>query len=288
MRGPVPWYAGPIRSCGRTSLGSRVASALRPGPPRRWQPSRYRCHAPPCSPSPRSVGRPATHLVGAPSEAAFGRARPAWQCMSGSHMPGLDPSCHGDADEAVRVPGGRVSQAHRTEAVDGCGLRAMGDPNPVRRLLLGRSAQAGDGLSGPRVHRSLPPGPCGPCSLPGQRAPEFFTEQNGGRPMTRAMPQTSSRDIDESALTKGHLRYGPLDSRSERGKFDRVGGPVDRERRLAEAPVVWTEAVDAPTTPAAGRFHLAKRQTGGQMALALGRVAIRGRHVRSVSVRRGD
>ena len=70
--------------------------------------------------------------------------------------------------------------------------------------------------------------------------------------------------------------------------FDRVGGPVDRERRLAEAPVVWTEAVDAPTTPAAGRFHLAKRQTDGQMALALGHVAIRGRHVRSVSVRRGD
>ncbi len=32
-------------------------------------------------------------------------------------------------------------------------------------------------------------GPCGPCSLPGQRAPEFFTEQNGGRPMTRAMEQ---------------------------------------------------------------------------------------------------
>ena len=69
-----------------------------------------------------------------------------------------------------------------------------------------------------------------------------------------------------------------------------LGGPAPyQQATAAEAPVVWTEAVDAPTTtPAAGRFHLAKRQTGGQMALALGRVAIRGRHVRSVSVRRGD
>ena len=56
------------------------------------------------------------------------------------------------------------------------GLQAVGDPNLVRQLRPGRSPETGDGLSGPRVHRSLPPGPCGPCSLPGQRAPEFFTE----------------------------------------------------------------------------------------------------------------
>ena len=138
MRGPVPWDAGPIRSCGRTSLGSCVASALRPGPPRRWQPSRYRCHAPPCSPSPRSVGRPSTHS-GAPSEARSGRARPA-----------------SAVDERVLV--GRVStvtamgmltkqfQSRVAASVDRTGMRtstpgrhAVGDPNLVRQLRPGRS-----------------------------------------------------------------------------------------------------------------------------------------------------
>ena len=50
-------------------------------------------------------------------------------------------------------------------------LQAVGYPNPVRQLRPGRSPEAGGGLLGPRVHRSLPPGPCGPCSLPRGNAP---------------------------------------------------------------------------------------------------------------------
>ena len=64
------------------------------------------------------------------------------------------------------------------------------------------------GLSGPRVHRSLPPGPCGPCSLPGQRAPEFFTEQNGGRPMTRAMEQGMDAPARVLRLPRVQARTG--------------------------------------------------------------------------------
>ena len=123
------------------------------------------------------------------------------------------------------------------------GLQAVGDPNLVRQLRPGRSPETGDGLPGPRVHRSLPPGPCGPCSLPGQRAPEFFTEQNGGRPMTRAMEQGMDAPARVLRLPRVQTRTGLARSTI----YVRVAdGSFPQPIRLGARAVGWIESeVDA-------------------------------------------
>ena len=242
MRGPVPWDTGPIRSCGRTSLGSCVASALRPGPPRRWQPSRYRCPAPRCNPSPRSVGRPSTHLA-APSEARSGRARPDAAVgvrVFGGRVP--TGRRHGDADEAVPIASGCVPRPHGHENIHARSASG-GRSDPGASATPWPLSKAGDGLPGPRVHRSLPPGSCGPCSLPGQRAPQFFTEQNGGRPMTRAMEQGMDAPARVLRLPRVQARTGLARSTI----YVRVAdGSFPQPIRLGARAVGWIESeVDA-------------------------------------------
>ena len=123
------------------------------------------------------------------------------------------------------------------------GLQAVGYLNPVRQLRPGRSPETGDGLSGPRVHRSLPPGPCGPCSLPGQRAPELFTGQNGGRPMTRAMEQSMDAPARVLRLPRVQARTGLARSTI----YVRVAdGSFPQPIRLGARAVGWIESeVDA-------------------------------------------
>ena len=76
------------------------------------------------------------------------------------------------------------------------GGRAMGDPNLVRRLRLGCSAQAGDGLPSPGVHRSLQPGPCGPVSSRGNAPRGSF-------------PDRTERQTDDESNGTGHGRARP-------------------------------------------------------------------------------
>ena len=72
---------------------------------------------------------------------------------AGPHMPGLDPNCHGDADEALRIASGCIPGAHGPEAVDvrpaGGGLSQPGASAPSWPI-----PDAGGGLSGPGVHRA--------------------------------------------------------------------------------------------------------------------------------------
>ena len=95
----------------------------------------------------------------------------------------------------------------------------------------------------PVVHRSLPPGPCGPCSLSGQRAPEFFTEQNGGRPMTRAMEQSMDAPARVLRLPRVQARTGLARSTI----YVRVAdGSFPQPIRLGARAVGWIESeVDA-------------------------------------------
>ena len=60
----------------------------------------------------------------------------------------------------------------------------------------------------PVVHRSLQPGPSGPCSLPVQRAPEIFPEQNGGRPMSIGMDQGTDAPTRVLRLPQVQARTG--------------------------------------------------------------------------------
>ena len=170
MRGPVPWNAGPIRSCGRTSRGSCVASALRPGPPRRWPPSRYRCHALRCSPSPRPVGQPSTDV----EVSLRGGIR---SCSASAAVHQRILICRGSTLTAMEA-----LTKHCESRVAGClGLtgpepplfrrQTTADPTLIRQQRLGRRHRR---LPGPGLHQRLLPGACGPCSLLGQRAPAFF------------------------------------------------------------------------------------------------------------------
>ena len=151
-----------------TSHGSPVVSAS----------SRGRPHWPPCQPS-MSMHRTVQPFA-AIRRLAFDslsstlrggiRSRSATRssASAGPHMPGLDPNCHGDADEALRIASGCIPRAHGREAVDvrpaGGGLSQPGASAPslgARRRRLPKS----------RCPSSLPPGPCGPCSLPRGNAP---------------------------------------------------------------------------------------------------------------------
>ena len=79
-----------------------------------------------------------------------------------------------DADKALRIASGCIPRAHGPEAVDvrpaGGGRSQPGASAPSWPI-----PEAGDGLPGPRVHRSLQPGPCGPCSLPRGNAPRNYS-----------------------------------------------------------------------------------------------------------------
>ena len=120
--------------------------------------------------APRLPGRPSSHLE-APSGTISGRARTdaavGVRIFAGRVSTGRR---HGDADEALRIASGCIPRAHGPEAVDvrptGGGLSQPGASAPSWPI-----TETGDGLPGPRVHRSLQPGPCGPCSLPRGNAP---------------------------------------------------------------------------------------------------------------------
>ena len=186
--------------------------------------------------------RPSTHLE-APSEAASGRARPraalhqrvlVGRISTPTAMETLTRHFESRVDASLERTGLKPSTF---------GLQAVGYLNLVRQLRPGRSPETGDGLSGPRVHRSLPPGPCGPCSLPGQRAPEFFTEQNGGRPMTRAMEQGMDAPARVLRLPRVQTRTGLARSTI----YVRVAdGSFPQPIRLGARAVGWIESeVDA-------------------------------------------
>ena len=131
------------------------------------------------------------------------------------------------------------------------GRPASGTRHPplVRSDTLGASAlswplpEAGGGLPGRGVHRGLQPGPSGPCSLPGQRAPEFFPEQNGGRPMTRAMEQSMDAPARVLRLPRVQARTGLARSTI----YVRVAdGSFPQPIRLGARAVGWIESeVDA-------------------------------------------
>ena len=131
-----------------------------------------------CSPSPRPAGRPSTHLA-PPSEAASGRARPC----APVHQRGV-LTCRVSTPTAMEALTkhfeSRVGASLERTGVKPStfGLRAVGYLNPVRQLRPGPTPETGDGLPGPRVHRSLPPGPCGPCSL---HWPGPYSEARPGR-----------------------------------------------------------------------------------------------------------
>ena len=152
-----------------TSHGSPVASASSRGRPH-WPPCRHRCQCTAVQPF-AAIRRLAFDSLSTTLRGGI-RSRSATRrsASAGPHMPGLDPNCHGDADEALRIASGCIPRAHGTEAVD---VRSAGGgrSQPGASALSWPIPETGDGLSGPRVHRSLPPGPSGPCSLPRGNAP---------------------------------------------------------------------------------------------------------------------
>ena len=124
------------------------------------------------------------------------------------------------------------------------GLQAVGDPNPVRQLRPGRSPETGDGLSGPPCSSKPAAGPMWPLfPPPGQRAPEFFTEQNGGRPMTKAMEQGMDAPARVLRLPRVQARTGLARSTI----YVRVAdGSFPQPIRLGARAVGWIESeVDA-------------------------------------------
>ena len=128
---------------------------------------------------------------------------------------------------------GCIPRAHGPEAVDV--RRAVGYLNPVRHpswpMRLAMACQV-----------PLQPGPCGR-SLPGQRAPEFFPEQNGGRPMTRAMEQGMDAPARVLRLPRVQARTGLARSTI----YVRVAnGSFPQPIRLGARAVGWIESeVDA-------------------------------------------
>ena len=152
-----------------TSHGSPVMSASSRGRPH-WPPCRHRCPRTAVQPF-AAIRRPALDSLSTTLRGGIqSRSATRRSASAGPHMPGLDPNCHGNADEALRIASGCIPRAHGPEAVDvrpaGGGLSQPGASAPSWPI-----TEAGDGLPGPRVHRSLPPGPCGPCSLPRGNAP---------------------------------------------------------------------------------------------------------------------
>ena len=120
------------------------------------------------------TGRPAGIDVNAPHGAALRRdpsagLRLTWKhpprrwyrplpatrrsASAGPHMPGLDPNCHEDADEALRIASGCIPRAHGRDAADvrpaDGGLSQPGASAPSWPI-----PDAGGGLSGPGVHRA--------------------------------------------------------------------------------------------------------------------------------------
>ena len=78
---------------------------------------------------------------------------------------------------------------------------------------------------------------------PGQRAPEFFPEQNGGRPMTRAMEQSMDAPARVLRLPRVQARTGLARSTI----YVRVAnGSFPQPIRLGARAVGWIESeVDA-------------------------------------------
>ena len=122
-------------------------------------------------------------------------------------------------------------------------LRAVGYLNPVRQLRPGRSPRLAMAC---QVPVSIEPaaGPMWPLfPPPGQRAPEFFTEQNGGRPMTRAMEQSMDAPARVLRLPRVQARTGLARSTI----YVRVAdGSFPQPIRLGARAVGWIESeVDA-------------------------------------------
>ena len=118
-------------------------------------------------------------------------------------------------------------------------LRAVGYLNPVRQLRPGRSPRLAMACQVPVPAA----GPKWPLFLPGQRAPEFFTEQNGGRPMTRAMEQSMYAPARVLRLPRVQARTGLARSTI----YVRVAdGSFPQPIRLGARAVGWIESeVDA-------------------------------------------
>ena len=138
---------------------------------------------------------------------------------------------------------GSPAAAMAVRHLEGGILHSCGPTLPVRQLCPGRSPRLAVAYQGRGVHRGLPPGPCGPCSLPGQRAPEFFPEQNGGRPMTRAMEQGMDAPTRVLRLPRVQARTGLARSTI----YVRVAdGSFPQPIRLGARAVGWIESeVDA-------------------------------------------
>ena len=87
------------------------------------------------------------------------------------------------------------------------GRQAVGDPILVRQQRPGRSPRLAMACQVPVSIEACSRTQVAPV-LPGQRTPELFTEQNGGRPMTRAM----ERELDAPARV---LRLPRVQARSD-------------------------------------------------------------------------
>ena len=179
---------GILHSCGPTL----------PAPP--WRRLSSRCP---------EVAAPA-HIDVMRRAVAAPRDSPAGLRVTWKHPPGqyrvvlgrTPPSACGSSQAASRPVGAMETLTEALRIASGCIPRAHG-PESRRRSVCGRWAIStrcvSSVLADPRDWRWPARSPCsskpaaGPMwplfPPPGQRAPEFFTEQNGGRPMTRAMEQ---------------------------------------------------------------------------------------------------
>ena len=154
----------------------------------------------------------------------------------------IDRCRRGDAGRARPIATGCVPRArghHDIDTRSASGGRSRPGASPPSWPI----AEARDDLPCPGVHGSPQPGPCGPCSLPGQRAPEFFTEQNGGRPVTRAMEQGMDAPARVLRLPRVQARTGLARSTI----YVRVAdGSFPQPIRLGARAVGWIESeVDA-------------------------------------------
>ena len=163
---------------------------------------------------------------------------------AGPHMPGLDPNCHGNADEALRIASGCIPRAHGREAVDVRPVGGRGDPNLVRQLRPGRPprlAMACQVLAFieacSRAHVAPgPPGAMRPGILHRTERRQTDVNRNGTeRGRTRARPAVTSSAGPHGAGAEHDLRAGgrrelsPTDpARRARRRLDRVrSGCVD-------------------------------------------------------------
>ena len=119
------------------------------------------------------------------------------------------------------------------------GLQAVGDPNPVRQLRPGRYPETGDACQVPVFIEACRRAHVAPVPSRGNAPRNFFTEQNGGRPMTRAMEQSMDAPARVLRLPRVQARTGLARSTI----YVRVAdGSFPQPIRLGARAVGWIES----------------------------------------------